>query len=422
MRRCIMSRVLSKAKSIGLNIALLLCICIGFMQCSTHSVSPDPKVSRELTPAERTLVQSDNKFGLKLFKEVIKEEKDKNVFISPLSVSMALGMTYNGANGSTQEAMQKTLELDGLTIQEVNESYKSLIDLLKGLDPKVRFQIANSIWYRRSLTFEEEFINLNRTYFNAEVSGLDFSDLKAVDIINGWVDKNTNGKIKEIVDPPIDPLTVMFLINAIYFKGFWTYKFDKSLTKDDWFTLPDGSKKPCKMMIQDGEFQYFHNADFQAIDLPYGDGDFSMTIFLPNPQKDIDSLIAEFNQENWSLWINSFSKQEMTLEFPKFTLEYELKLNDVLTALGMGIAFDPDQADFTKMYKGPEPLFISQVKHKTYVEVNEEGTEAAAVTSVEIMTTGLPPLMRVDRPFVFVIRENKSQTILFMGKIVEPTL
>jgi len=417
-----MSKILSETKSVGLNIALLICICIGFMQCSKRSASPDPKGWRELTVSEKSLVQSDNKFGLKLFKEIIKEEKDKNVFISPLSVSMALGMTYNGANGSTQEAMQKTLELNGLTIQEVNESYKSLIELLSGLDPKVKFQIANSIWYRQEYTFEKEFIDLNKKYFNAEVRGLNFADPNAVKIINGWVDKNTNGKIKEIVDPPIDPLTVMFLINAIYFKGSWTYQFDKKLTKDDWFVLPDSSRKACKMMNQKGEFNYLRNDNFQAIDLPYGDGDFSMTIFLPHPGKNIDSLIAEFNQENWDLWINSFSKHELTIEFPKFTLEYELKLNDVLTALGMGIAFDPEQADFTKIYKGPENAYISKVKHKTFVEVNEEGTEAAAVTSVEIGITSVGLWMRVDRPFIFVIRENKSQTILFMGKIVEPTL
>lgn len=414
MRRCIMSKIL--------NFTLLLCIYIGVLGCSKHSVSPNPRSWRELTVSEKRLVESDNKFGLKLFKEIIKEEKDKNVFISPLSVSMALGMTYNGANGSTQEAMQKTLELNGLTIQEVNESYKSLIELLSGLDPKVRFQIANSIWYRQEYSFEKEFIDLNKKYFNAEVRGLNFADPNAVKIINGWVDKSTNGKIKEIVDPPIDPLTVMFLINAIYFKGFWTYQFDKKLTKDNWFTLPDSSKKACKMMVQGGEFQYFENADFQAIDMPYGDGDFSMTIFLPNLNVDIDSLIAEFNQENWDLWINSFSKHEVIIEFPKFTLEYELKLNDVLKTLGMAIAFEPDQADFTKMYKGPENAYISQVKHKTFVQVNEEGTEAAAVTSVEIEVTSAGPWMRVDRPFVFVIRENKSQTILFMAKIVEPTL
>jgi serine protease inhibitor len=405
-----------------LTLVLLVCLCSGFMQCSTRSVPTKHQTSRELTASERHLVESDNEFGLKLFREIIKEEKNSNVFISPLSVSMALGMTYNGANGETQKAMAEALELSGLTLQEVNESYQSLIELLRGLDPKVRFQIANSIWFRQELSFEKEFIDLNKTYFNAQVKGLNFSDPNAAKTINAWVDENTNGKIKEIVDDPIDPLLVMFLIDAIYFKGTWTYEFDENLTKDDLFTLPDGSKKACKMMTQEGEFQYFENADFQAIDLPYGDGDFSMTIFLPRPQNDIDSLITEFNQENWNRWINSFSKREGTLQLPKFTLEYELKLNEVLKALGMAVAFDPLQADFTKMYKGPDNLFISKVKHKTFAKVNEEGTEAAAVTSVEMELTSVGPLMRVDRPFIFMIRENKSQTILFIGKIVEPTL
>jgi serine protease inhibitor len=402
---------------------LVLCIGIGFMQCTENTTSP---TSRELTLAEKQLVESDNKFGFKLFKEINKTEKDKNVFISPLSVSMALGMTYNGADGSTKEAMETTLELSGLTIQEVNESYQSLIDLLAGLDPKVIFEIANSIWYRLDYFLpEEEFINLCETYFDAEVRGLDFNNPDAADTINAWVNENTNGKIEEIVDKPIDPAIVMFLINAIYFKGTWTYEFDEDETKDDWFYLLDGSKKACKMMEQGGEYNYFSNDDFQAIDLPYGDGDFSMTIFLPHPGKNIDSLIAEFDEENWDNWINSFSKDSVNIYIPKFKLEYELELKDVLTALGMGIAFVPYQADFTKMYSGGG-VWIDKVKHKTFVEVNEEGTEAAAVTSVEMGFTSVGPsrgfVMRVERPFVFVIRENHSQTILFMGKIVEPTL
>jgi serine protease inhibitor len=417
-----MSKILRETKSVGLNFALLLCICVGLIQCNKQSDPSNPAVPLELTENQKNLVESDNKFGFKLFKEIIKAEKDKNVFISPLSVSMALGMTYNGANGTTQEAMQKTLELNGLTMQEVNKSYKSLVELLTGLDPKVKFQIANSIWYHWGLTPKEEFISLCKKYFNALVSALDFSDPNAANIINAWVDKNTNGKIKQIVNAPIDPMKVMFLINAIYFKGFWTYPFDKKLTKDGLFTLLDGSKKPCQMMMRPGGIEYFDNSDFQAIDLPYGEGDFSMTIFLPRPQKNIDSLIAEFNQENWNRWINSFHTNRATLQFPKFTLEYELILNGVLKALGMAIAFYPNQADFRKIYEENQPFFIDEVKHKTFVEVNEEGTEAAAVTSVGVMTTGMSRLIRVDRPFVFVIRENKSQTILFMGKIVEPTL
>ena len=408
-------------KKLNLFIVLLIGICL--LQCSKNPASTEDKISTELTPAQKILVQSDNKFGLKLFKEIIKEEKDKNVFISPLSVAMALGMTYNGANGSTQEAMQKTLELSSLSIQEVNESYKNLIKLLTQLDPKVQFQIANSIWYRQVLTPEEEFLNLCKEYFDALVSGLDFGDPQAAKTINAWVDENTNGKIKEIVDDPIDPLTVMFLINAIYFKGIWTYQFDKESTKDDWFVLPDSSWKRCKMMEQRGLYKYFSNDDFQAVDLPYGDGNFSMTIFLPHLQRDIDSLIAKFDHENFNHWISSlsFPSDSFDIYIPKFTLEYELKLNDALKALGMGVAFNPWLADFTKMYESGD-VWINEVKHKTFVEVNEEGTEAAAVTSVQ-MYSSLPSHsgFRVDRPFVFAIRENQSQTILFIGKIVDPT-
>jgi len=401
--------------------------CFLFTQCVNNPTLPDSRDPSQLTFAERGLVGSDNKFGFKLFKEISREEQNENIFISPLSVAMALGMTYNGADGSTQEAMQETLELSGLTLQEVNESYKSLIELLTNLDPKVKFQIANSIWYREIFPIEDEFIDINKTYFDAEVSGLDFSAPNASNIINGWVDEKTNGKIKKIVDDPINPLTMMFLINAIYFKGIWTYEFDENQTIDDMFTLPDSSKKPCKMMTQEGEFQYFENDAFQAIDLPYGDGDFRMTIFLPRIEKDVNSLIGEINQANWNRWISSFHKQELTLQLPKFTLEYEVKLNDVLKALGMEIAFDSNLANFTKMYKKEEVganLYISNVKHKTFVKVNEEGTEAAAVTSVEMTLKAVPfkILMRIDRPFIFAIRENRSGTILFIGKIAEPTL
>ncbi|NQS90651.1 serpin family protein [Patescibacteria group bacterium] len=407
-----------------LNLILILCICMAFMQYTENPALSTDTILSELTVTEKNLVRSDNTFGFKLLKEIVKEQTDKNIFISPLSISMALGMTYNGASGTTQKAMQETLELADLTIQELNNSYKHLIELLTGSDPKVQFQIANSIWYRQEFSFEKEFIDLSKIYFNAQVRGLDFNDPKILKRINGWVDENTNGKIKKIVDV-IDPFAVMFLINAIYFKGTWTYEFDKSLTNDEWFNLPDGSQESCEMMRKTGKFQYFENSDFQAIELPYGDGDFSMSIFLPHSQKNLDSLIAEFNQENFEQWINSFSKHEGTLEFPKFTIECELTLNDILKALGMAIAFDPYQANFTRMYKGPESLYISEVKHKAFVKINEEGTEAAAVTSVEMRVTSIAPsgfLMRVDRPFVFVIRENCSKAILFVGKIVKPAL
>ncbi|MDO9548754.1 MAG: serpin family protein [Candidatus Marinimicrobia bacterium] len=409
-----------------LNFLIVATICIMSINCSDSSTNPDAdsklRIIRDLTHSEIELKESSNQFGLKLFGKIVETEQNKNIFISPLSVSMALGMTYNGADSTTLEAMHETLEYGDLTIQEVNESYQSLIKLLTELDPKVIFDIANSIWYREGFPVENDFLTTNQTYFDAIVEALDFSRSDAADIINAWVNENTNGKIKEIVDSPIDPLTIMFLINAIYFKGTWTYEFDEENTTDDVFYLPDGSEKECKMMSHKCDHNYFENEQFQAIDLPYGDAGFSMTILLPKPEVNIDSLIAQTNNETWNSWLGSFSEREVNLFLPKFKLEYEISLNDVLSALGMSIAFDPGQADFTKINTNGN-LYISEVKHKTFVKVNEEGTEAAAVTSVEISFTSVGETgitMRINRPFVFAIRENHSGTILFLGKIVEP--
>jgi len=406
-------------------LAALLITTIAFVGCA-HQQNPAAPEARELTALEKRLVESDNQFGLKLFREINQQEAaTKNIFISPLSVSMALGMTLNGANGETQAAMEQTLELAGLTTEEINRSYQSLIELLTRLDPKVIFEIANSIWYRQEMTFEQSFIDVNQQYFDAVVKAVNFNDAEtAAALMNAWVKDKTHGKISEIIKPEaIDWQTVMFLINAIYFKGTWTYEFKKEDTRDDLFTRLDGSQSPCKMMNLTGDLSYFETPSFQAVDLPYGNELFSMTIFLPAPPLGVDGLMEEFNQSNWEGWLSGFSEQAIELQFPKFTLEYELTMNDVLKALGMAIAFDKDWADFTRMYHGPERLFIDEVKHKTFVEVNEEGTEAAAVTSVEVGQTSAPSykLMRVDRPFIFAIRDHHSQTILFMGKIVEPT-
>jgi serpin B len=390
----------------------------------THQQNPVAPEARELTALEKQLVESDNKFGLKLFREVNKAEAGKNLFISPLSVSMALGMTLNGANGETQSAMEQTLELAGLTTDDINQSYRGLIDLLTQLDPKVTFEIGNSIWYREEMTFEQPFIDANRQYFDAVVRAMNFDNpVEAASIINSWVNDRTHGKIEKIIEPEdIDWSTVMFLINAIYFKGTWTYEFKKDLTKDELFNLADGSTKVCKMMHLTGGLAYFDNQLFQAVDLPYGDSLYSMTVFLPQPGVDVETFIDEINQNGWSEWTRSFRAENVELALPKFKLEYKLNMNDVLIALGMGVAFS-GHADFTRMH-APGGLFINEVRHKTFVDVNEEGTEAAAVTSVEIGRTSAPQntVMRVDRPFVFVIRERHSQTILFMGKVVDPSI
>ncbi|MCP4581736.1 MAG: serpin family protein [candidate division Zixibacteria bacterium] len=405
-------------------IIMIITAALITFQCTKKSTDPERTPPRALTAGETRIVDADNSFGFNIFREVVLNNPDSNIFISPLSIAMALGMTYNGAEGTTREAMDSVLQLNGMDIQEVNESYQSLINLLVNLDPEVTFQIANSIWYREDFPFSQDFIELNRTYFYAEVDALDFNDPNAAVIINDWVYDNTNGKIEEIVQPPIPHYIVMFLINAIYFNGNWTDPFDPEDTHDALFTLPDSSQSACQMMFQENDIQYYANDQFQAIDLPYGDGLYSMTVLLPRPAIDINALIAGLNQGNWIDYIDGLSGNTLYLFLPKFKLEYEDSLKDDLTALGMGIAFDIYQADFGGMLdpaSGIERgLFINEVRHKTFIRVDEVGTEAAAVTSVEIGFTSAPPAVYINRPFLFMIRENHSGTILFMGKIIRP--
>jgi serine protease inhibitor len=381
------------------------------------------ELPRDLTAAEQGLIQSDNAFGLKLFREIhAQEEPDANLFVSPLSVAMALGMTYNGAAGATQQAMQETLELQGLTIDEVNQSYRSLIDLLRDLDPNVEFLLANSIWYREGFAVEQEFLDVNREYFDAEVAALDFASPTAAPTINNWVSDKTMGRIEDIVDDPIPWDVVMYLINAIYFKGDWAIQFDPELTADRPFYLADGGQVSAPMMTfgAEAEVRAYADADVQALDLYYGGKAYSMTILVPAAGSDLDALVGSLDPARWQEIVSGLAATTTDVVLPKFTLEYELEMKDVLTALGMGIAFS-GAADFSKI-RASGDLYISKVKHKTFVDVNEEGTEAAAATSVEIRETAMPPSFVIDRPFLFAIREGFSGTILFMGRVMNPVV
>ncbi len=366
-----------------------------------------------------TFCESNNKFGFKVFKEIVKEQKDDNIFISPMSISYALGMTFNGADGKTKEEMANTLEFGNMTNSEINASFKALMKKLMEQDPKVMMEIANSIWYRENVDVLEKFKKVNQDYFQAEIRNMDFSEPEAIEIINNWVSENTKDKITKVIDE-IDALSMMYLINAIYFKGSWTDEFKKERTREDKFIIAEGKSIMCEMMNTSEKNLYFENDDFQAVDLPYGDENFGMVIILPKKEKDINEFISNLNLENWNSWLTKFSKQSGSLFLPKFKIEYELEMNDVLKALGMPNAFT-DAADFSKMTK-KQKLYISNVIHKTFVDVNEEGTEAAAVTVVEMKVTSYKPgfTMKVNRPFVFAIKEKDTNSILFIGKIVNP--
>ncbi|UCC44662.1 MAG: serpin family protein [Candidatus Zixiibacteriota bacterium] len=406
---------------------LLLILALAFLlvQCSDRTVEPEPvndspvRTPDNLNAAEQELAGSFNRFGLKLFREIVDQEPgDINLFLSPVSVSMALGMTCNGARGQTRDEMQTTLEIAGLTPEEMNHAYHSLIQLLVTLDDDVKLTIANSIWSRTGLPVKDEFIELNRTYFDALVRTLDFSDSTAADTINAWVYENTGGKIEKIISGPISPDVVMHLINAIYFKAAWTIPFNPDSTLDAGFNLPDGSTTACRMMNKEGYFHIRLTPDFYAVDLPYGDSSFSMLVILPHQEIGIDSVVRQMTEENWIAWTDPFVIHNIPLSLPRFKVEYEIQLKPILESMGMPLSFTP-AADFTGMVEGGG-LWIDAVKHKTYVEINEEGTEAAAVTDV-IMVTSMPPPFVADRPFLFVIYERVNKTILFMGRIVKPS-
>ena len=403
-------------------ISFILLACVSFA-CEFNRNDNDGVLEEmELTSASIELIESDNLFGLYLFRTVLEHDDSKNVMISPLSVALALGMTYNGAETTTEEAMKETLRLSGLTDEQINSSYKSIIDQLVKLDPKVILNIANSIWYKMGYQVEADFIEVNQDYYYAEVNEMDFGRSDAVDIINGWIETKTNGLITEMLDQ-IPGNVVMYLINAIYFKGIWQYEFKKSDTHEADFYPSPGETVKVSMMQMEQDLEYHRNETFSAVSLPYGDGEFSMMVMLPHQDKTTDDVIALMDAEHWAEWTGDFRTAGVNLQIPKFKFGFKKLLNQDLTDMGMGIAFGGD-ADFSGINPA-RALYISRVIHQTFIDVNEEGTEAAAATIVEMRELssnggGSPISFIVDRPFIFVIKENSSGALLFMGKVTEP--
>jgi serpin B len=391
--------------------------------CSSEGPTAPKKIEqlpRPLSSVEQQIAEGSTEFGLSLLREVNERTSaDSNVFISPLSASMALGMTATGAAGETLDSMRAVLGYPNVDLQEMDESYRSLIDLLRGLDPSVDFRIANSIWYRNGLSVELSFVDATKQYFDAEVAALDFDSPAAIVTINDWVKRSTNDKIDAIVSSiPRD--IVMYLINAIYFKGSWTAQFDKSRTRDEPFFAADGSRPTVPMMSVESTFPATATGDYSAVELPYGGGAFSMIVVVPREGLSVDSLIAELDAARWQALLDGLTEREGEVQIPRFRLEWKDSLNRPLIDMGMGIAFDSYRADFSGISHDAS-LFISSVEQKTYVNVDEEGTEAAAVTSVGLGVTSVPSaLLRADRPFLFAIRERFSGTLLFIGKMAVP--
>ncbi len=402
-------------------------VLFGFAACEKDvSISANEPKPIMLTTEQQLLTGNSSDFAFDLFREMISEAgTSKNVFMSPLSVSLALAMTYNGAAGSTHEAMKKAMQLPDMSEEEINESYRKLMKDLLSVDPKVVLTIANSIWYRKGFHVEIPFVEANKTYYDAEVRELDFSRPDAVTIINGWVAAKTNNLIDKMIER-ITNQTVMILLNAIYFKGEWRYEFDKEKTTSLPFYLDNGNQTSVPTMRQSGSFNYFGHELFSVAELPYGRGNYSMLVFLPHPEKKVHDIIGVLNSELWREVTEGLHiPYKLNIQLPKLKFGFEQELNDVLINMGMGIAFNSAQADFTRINSDGQ-LFISEVKHKAFVEVNEEGTEAAAVTSVVIERTSMGPNTPkdffVDRPFVFAIKEKYTNVVIFTGKVMQPVL
>ncbi len=406
---------------IKIQIFIVFLIFAGLISCKKEPAELKFK-EIPLSPAGEKLVAANTNFGLDLFKRIENLNSDnKNLMISPLSVSLALSMTYNGADAETKTTMENTLKFNGLSIDEINTNNQQLSNALMNVDERVDFNIANSIWYKDNFIVLPDFINTNKTYYNAAVQPLDFSDPASIKTINNWVADKTNNKITKIINEiPSD--VVMYLINAIYFKGTWRYLFDKSKNTKRTFYLSGGSEKEVEMMTQEAELKTLQNDDFILVELPYGQGNFAMDMFLPQDNKSLSDILSGLNTENWNSWTNSLSDpHKVTLFLPPFKFEYEQNLKDILSAMGMAVAFNPDSADFSKINSAKQ-LYLSKVKHKTFIELNEEGTEAAAVTSVSVGVTSVGPGGEIifDKPFLFVIREISTETILFIGIVENP--
>jgi serine protease inhibitor len=382
-----------------------------------------PESEGSKNQVDNRLTTAASRFSFKLYDQILKQRSSKNTFVSPASVMLALAMTYNGADGTTRQAMSRALEIEGMSLEDVNRAFADLKSAMAPTDPKIQLKIANSLWARNGFTMKPAFIERNKKYYAAEIASLNFADPVAAKTINSWVNRNTEGKIDKIVDQ-IGSQDVLFLINAIYFKGQWQFEFNKEKTKPDVFRLAGGERKQLPMMSQAGSYFYYKGKNFQSVALPYGKGSVSMYVFLPDEQTTLDQFEQELTSENWDMWMKSFRMTPGDVMLPRFKVEWESTLNNALKDLGMAEAFD-SRADFSLI---AEPqfgykLFISEVRQKSWCEVNEEGTVAAAATSVAGAITSVPPerfFMKVDRPFFFAIRDNLTGVVLFMGSLTNP--
>ena len=381
-----------------------------------------PFVPIELTAMQQSKVSADNRFAFRMFRNV-SEMNGENTFFSPLSLNMALGMLYNGASGETRTEMAKALGMEDLTETQINEYYQRIRQALSEIDTQTGIDIANSIWYRDRFSVKQPFIDVNQTYFDALVKAIDFDNPEAAGIINAWCSEKTKGKINEIVTSPISKDIMMYLINALYFKGKWTSEFDKQNTKPDIFTKSDRQEQKVNMMEQVLYFPYYADQYVQCVERPFGNQAFSMVFMLPAENMSIEQLIEHLDDTAWQNIVDNMPWKEIQLKLPRFKVECELPLNEPIADTGMKRIFSGGFANISD-----NDLSVSQIKQKTYIKIDEKGAEAAAITIIQGVGLGgddLPPPpppipFYANRPFLYLIKEKSTGVILFIGRMDNP--
>jgi serpin B len=398
--------------------SMICCINACKKNDNSKDVKPAPAPpanSIELTVNQRQKTNTDNGFAFNVFKKVSAEE-GANTFFSPLSLNMALGMLYNGASGETRTEMAEALGMAGFSETGINEYYQKMSQALQSIDPLTEIGIANSIWYRNGFAVKPPFIETNQKYFDAAVRELDFNQPDAANIINQWCADKTKNRIEEIVDNPIPHDVVMYLINALYFKSNWQFEFDRANTYSTTFTQTDHQQKMVNMMTHPSiTLPFYGDEHLTCVEIPYGNQAFSMVVMLPNNNMNIEQLIDYLDIAKWQNILSNMHERTMMLGLPRFKIECDIPLNKPVQNIGIHRIFAGGFDNISDV-----DLAVSNIKQKTFVEVNEEGTEAAAVTSVEVTTTSAPPSFFANRPFLYLIKEKSTGVILFIGRMDEP--
>ena len=385
-------------------------------------------MSKEMQSSEK-VSSFQNSLGFQLLQEYLNSQasfpqKMVNTILSPLSMSISLGMVFNGASGQTKKSIAKTMGTPEMGADQINPAMQKSSNAFKKMTG-IQVSIANSLWVKQGIILQPDFQSICQNFYSAKTSSIDFSSADTLPTINGWVEKATQGYIPKILDR-ISPSTVLFLINAVYFKGMWTSQFDPQKTKTGIFHTTGGEQVESAFMNQSGKFSYLQTEHFKAARLPYGDGRLGMVVYLPTFHTSIEDSIKAFqsnlNLESWEKWLGQFHTMDGSLSMPRFEGDCDLDLRETLTNLGMGDAFDQSRADFSSMCASPSQMYISDVKHKTRLEVNEEGTVAAAATKVTMMSKSMSMRFSLvlDRPFFFAIHDNKTGGLLFIGWITRP--